>query len=374
MSILSQVRAWIRGTPQNSAWDVLVEAKEQLSRFLNDEKLQNSLVPEEIRALILSGPDVDTLPGADGEFGRDPRNPIPVNGPVGEVIYISSICTTAGSWLMGHRVGAIGTVDAYEVVSADGSFWDLLFFSMYHPRRSRLAPSGLQFDRRDEAFGLSACSIYVETFPRGISEAVASFAKGTLGLTGINKAGLRQRSNETRFIRPPGQIKKLEELKPSSQTVRRQNPKVAAILGEFDAACSFAAETIEAFSSGPEGNRREIVYFTGCVFAVLARRLYASHEWLVDQISTALEDLVGESLLSKSLTAAAAQEIFRQRLILYGPAIKKILDRTHKELSHDPLTSTFLAYYGDNTLTASSLGPELEDLVFDIERLVDRVA
>jgi hypothetical protein len=37
---------------------------------------------------------------------------------------------------MFHRLGSLGGIDAYEVVSLDGEVWDILFLDLYHPRKS----------------------------------------------------------------------------------------------------------------------------------------------------------------------------------------------------------------------------------------------
>ena len=41
--------------------------------------------------------------------------------------------------------GAIGAVDAYEVLSLDGEVREILFLSMYHPRKSRKVPRGYTY-------------------------------------------------------------------------------------------------------------------------------------------------------------------------------------------------------------------------------------
>lgn len=112
----------------------------KLSSFLADEARQNATLSDEVRAVLETGPAVDKILGAVGEFGRDPRNPIPVNGPIGEVLYLSSLVSERGDFLFAHRLGSQNKIDVFETVTADGENWDLLYLSLYHPRRSRIAP------------------------------------------------------------------------------------------------------------------------------------------------------------------------------------------------------------------------------------------
>lgn len=120
-------------------------------------------------------PGVDVVPGAVGEFGRISSNPIPVNGPIGEVLYIAQLRNIAGTAFMAHRVGSVGAnVDAYELLSLDGRTWDLLFFNMYYDRKSKLVPSGitraLDFGGRPFVYVASG---KVEDFPAGLPDALS---------------------------------------------------------------------------------------------------------------------------------------------------------------------------------------------------------
>src|SRR5262245_4959289 len=114
----------------------------KLHRLMDNEKAQNDRLPEPYRSQVREGTDCDEIAEAVGEFGRDPRNPIPVNGPLGELIYLSNLRTGDSQQIMFHRLGSTTNVDIYETVSLDGAIWDILFFHSFHPRKSRRAPSG----------------------------------------------------------------------------------------------------------------------------------------------------------------------------------------------------------------------------------------
>ena len=115
---------------------------DKMSQLMEDEDQQNSMYPPEIRDQIVGGRDVDELLHGFGEFGRTQDNPIPVNGSIGELIYLSNLKTQSEQRILFHRIGSVSAVDIYETVAIDGSNWDILLFSMYHPRKSRKAPTG----------------------------------------------------------------------------------------------------------------------------------------------------------------------------------------------------------------------------------------
>jgi len=143
----------------------------KLFALLEDDTEQNKTLPELIRGPIAGGLSCDELPTARGEFGRTPSNPIPTNGPLGEVMYLSRLRTDAGSPIMFHRVRAEEgpepgkPVDVYEVLSLDGKVRETLFLSMYHPRKSRKVPHGYAY----------AAKLDGENFIYGVSHIVPRF-------------------------------------------------------------------------------------------------------------------------------------------------------------------------------------------------------
>jgi hypothetical protein len=141
----------------------------KLFKLLETDGDQIAILPEPVRSEIAGGLDCDELPNAQGEFGRSPTNPIPTNGPLGEIIYLSRLRTGSGSPVMFHRVraeeGATRPVDVYEVLSLDGRVRENLFLSMYHPRKSRKVPRGYTY----------AAKLDGENFTYGVNHIVARF-------------------------------------------------------------------------------------------------------------------------------------------------------------------------------------------------------
>lgn len=132
--------------------DPLKNAMQAIYRLIDDEDHQNSMLPEPITQVIKAGVACDVVPGASGKFGLEPSNPIPVNGAIGELAYLSRLETTQGERLLFHRIGAIDQIDVFEGVTYSGSAWFVFFVDMYHPRRSRRAPEGFRVAKEPRQF------------------------------------------------------------------------------------------------------------------------------------------------------------------------------------------------------------------------------
>jgi hypothetical protein len=119
--IKSTFRGMERSSPHRNESTEPAAIFEKLHRFLNDERAQNNQLPESYRSEIQGGLDCDEISGANGEFGRSFQNPIPVNGPIGEILYLSSLRTNDRTPIMFHRIGSKNGVDVFETVSLDGT-------------------------------------------------------------------------------------------------------------------------------------------------------------------------------------------------------------------------------------------------------------
>ncbi len=174
---------------------------EKMARLMEDEKQQNSMYPPQIRNQIIGGHDVDELPYAEGDFGRTEENPIPVNGSIGELIYLSSLKTSDGNRVLYHRLGSAEGIDIYETVSIDGQSWDLMYFSMYHPRKSRKAPSGYSIVKMNEQPLLFGTNRRVDNFPYGLQDAISSTTKEIFGIP-MPPPQVREAEEKVQFLRP----------------------------------------------------------------------------------------------------------------------------------------------------------------------------
>jgi hypothetical protein len=71
----------------------LREAFEQIHRILDDEQYQLEMLHPAVRQMVESGPAYDKDPNGSGPFGFMESNPIPVNGAIGELAYLSKLET-----------------------------------------------------------------------------------------------------------------------------------------------------------------------------------------------------------------------------------------------------------------------------------------
>lgn len=153
---------------------------EALALFNSPEK-QNEQLPAALRNRVLAGEDCDVITGAVGEFGHTVTNPIPVNGPFGEMTYLSRLRLRAtGSMVFFHKVKTMGHVDVFELVNVSGQFVDYLYVDMYHPRISRLYPEGYTLEK--EAVFPRGVTTRIEEFPKGLYKAIKKEAKTRLGV------------------------------------------------------------------------------------------------------------------------------------------------------------------------------------------------
>jgi len=174
---------------------------EKMARLMEDENQQNSMYPPQIRNQIIGGHDIDELPYGDGDFGRCEDNPIPVNGSIGELIYLSSLKTVSGNRVLYHRLGSVEGIDIYETVSIDGTKWDLFYFSMYHPRKSRKAPSGYSIIKMNEQPLLYGTNRRIDNFPFGLQKAISNTTAEIFGIP-MPPPQVRVAEEHVKFSRP----------------------------------------------------------------------------------------------------------------------------------------------------------------------------
>jgi len=195
-----------------------LEADESPAEQLND-------IPDEMRAIVLAGGAVERLAGATGEYGLQWCNPIPVNGPIGELKYINRLICECGKLQIAHRLGTVdapgvrGKVDVYEVVGAELVHWRLLFFHCYHPRRSRAVPTGYTLGAFHPQFSRTTIGLATnetcDTFPVGLLAIARGSFGDTLGRAVASKVGYKLISRELsdpKVARPPWHLQSIKSL------------------------------------------------------------------------------------------------------------------------------------------------------------------
>src|SRR5262245_41796574 len=102
------------GGKEDDGQKALRDAFAMIRKVIEDEEYQLEFVHPVMKPKILASPCYDKDPKGTGAFGLVETNPIPTNGPIGQIAYLSKLETNAGQRLLFHRLGSIGTIDAFE--------------------------------------------------------------------------------------------------------------------------------------------------------------------------------------------------------------------------------------------------------------------
>lgn len=183
---------------------------EKMRRLLDDDDAQIEMLGEPIRGRIRSGANCDEIPGATGRFGYDSSNPIPVNDPIGELSYLSKLRTLKGQRLLFHRIGSADTRDIFEAVDFSGNEWFVLYLDMYHSRKSRHAPAGLNFSSEPSQF--SGFTSKLRNFPDDFAEEKAKGAGGGLNMLYAPLSTVNQALSNANFKPPSDHVARLREV------------------------------------------------------------------------------------------------------------------------------------------------------------------
>ena len=185
----------------------LTQVYENLFRILSDEAKQIEEYPEPLKTLMTNGSDGDRTIGGHGPFGTNVTNPIPVNGPIGQILYLSSLRLNDERILF-HRLGSIGKIDVFECVDVKCTDWKLLYLDMYHPRKSKIAPEG--YSIAGENVLLSGVTHLVTDFPRRLYYGIVEYSEKRFGIS-IADPSIRLRVEAIDFVRPPQHLAIVEE-------------------------------------------------------------------------------------------------------------------------------------------------------------------
>jgi len=139
------------------------KVSDTIAHLLQDDAAQLELVDPELRGILTEALSYDKRPDGSGPFGLCETNPIPTNGPVGELAYLSKLVTNGGERILFHRVKTIDEIDIFEAVTFSGNEWFILFLDMHHPKKSRLAADG--FTLSQTVCLLSGFNHRCESFP-----------------------------------------------------------------------------------------------------------------------------------------------------------------------------------------------------------------
>jgi hypothetical protein len=195
-------------------------AFEAINRILSDEKYQIEILPDLVKDLVMKGQSYDKDPTGTGPFAITETNPVPVNGPIGELAYLSRLETLSGHRIMFHRLGSMNvnnrlgqakTIDVYEAVTFDGKEWFIFYLDFYHPKRSKAYPEGFRETSKVPQFtGFNKSS---KNFPYEFSEMKSSEQSTGLSFAYIPLSAVMPQINAKIFSRPDSHLLKLSEVR-----------------------------------------------------------------------------------------------------------------------------------------------------------------
>ncbi len=195
----------------NKEQKALQEAFGQIRRIMEDEEFQLEMLHPAMKEMIKSSPAYDRDPNGSGPFGFSATNPIPVNGPIGQLAYLSKLETNKEERVLFHRIGAINTIDVFEAVTFSGSEWFIFFTDLYHPRRSRLTPEGFRFTNDVPQF----CGFhkFCQNFPYDFIEMKSTERESGLSFAYIAISKVSEQIENKVFKRPLAHKAKLDLVK-----------------------------------------------------------------------------------------------------------------------------------------------------------------
>lgn len=282
----SSIKSQISGSDSSLSPEVR-SIFEKLKALFEDEAAQVAGLPEPFRSKVLAGQSCDMISGAKGEFGASLQNPIPVNGPLGEMIYLSNLRVIgSGVELMFHRLGSLDHIDVFELVSFDGKVWDILFFDLYHPRKSRKAPQGYRIATNSgSAQMLYGTNENVANFPVELLDAISRTYERFIGLK-MRPREIREAVESRKFERPATHIQRCNAALTSAQVKPRmkettnlidQGRMISRILLDPDECWKDACKLREYDAPGPVATC-EIAFARAAVLKEAVHQVYSGIE------------------------------------------------------------------------------------------------
>ena len=115
----------------------------KMNNMLYDEEIQNGNLDDSLQSILKQNECNRTRSTG---YGFSPSDPIRVNGPLGEQLYIAMLRGLDGQAVIGHRLGSLKQLDIFEVATSDFTQWAVLVFDMYYLSKDTVAPAGFIID------------------------------------------------------------------------------------------------------------------------------------------------------------------------------------------------------------------------------------
>lgn len=232
----------------------------------------------------------------------------------------------SGSPVIGHRLGSIGNYDAFETVTLDGERWDILYFDMYHPRKSRRAPSG--YALREPGPFAYATNLQLSDFPRQARQAIADWTRDNLGIALVGR-DIAPALQSVAFQRPAAHAAMLSIFEPDGSMRRPPDPRHQLWIGYCEEQTKLLIALLSRRIGCKEIDADEIFFFAA------ATLLYAHSKYGVSSPNTNFVEQFQTSVVADCLKRTkdfgAARQQFHLRVREYRTLYDACFDQANTD-------------------------------------------
>ena len=150
--------------------------------MLYDEEIQNRNLDDNLQSILRQN---EFRRARSPSYGFSPNDPIRVNGPLGEQLYIAMLRGMDGQAVIGHRLGSLQQLDVYEVATSDFTQWAVLVFDMYYLSKDTVAPAGFTIDPSGIRT-LTAANRFMAYFPSNFYSELIDAVSEQIGFPLVN--------------------------------------------------------------------------------------------------------------------------------------------------------------------------------------------
>ena len=175
-----------RSRRRSKARGQAMTAMEKIYQLLKEDEEQNRTYPDSFQELLAENYE---MRDRGLEYGMSASDPIRVNGPIGEIVYISRLKSPNNKGYLGHRLGSLNGLDIFEIVSDDFKDWKIIYLDMYWKTKDAFAPNGTSYST--DAIGISATNSFMARFPANFWQEALIATEQQFGIPFIVKLYLK---------------------------------------------------------------------------------------------------------------------------------------------------------------------------------------
>lgn len=164
-----------RNRAQRASEAKLHQDVERVNQLLEDPEYQLSLMPQSVIDQARRNGHAPAGSSADQRFGLVPSSPVPVNGTLGAMAWLSRLQTRQGDALVFHRLGVLRGLEVYETLSLRYRDWSLFFLDPRYLSSSKQSPAG--YSLLEAGLPFQGVGSLMHNFPLDFSEIVSGYSE-----------------------------------------------------------------------------------------------------------------------------------------------------------------------------------------------------